>query len=145
MRSIGYVVKAMPDSAEVTLGKHAHCAGCGACIAAADDRERRIDAENYVGAKEGEKVEIEFSSGRLIGAALLIFVVPLVVALAGGYAGYRIAGPLGLPPTIVGIGTGCLAFAGSLGLLRWADKAGRRSGRPRIVRILDQDETEGRC
>jgi sigma-E factor negative regulatory protein RseC len=145
MRSVGYVTKATPDSTHVTLGKHAQCVGCGACIAAADDRERRIDVVNDVGAKEGQKVEIEFSSGRLVGAAFLIFVVPLVVALAGGYAGYHLAGRLGLPPTLLGVGTGCLAFAGSLGLLRWADKGGRRSGLPRIVRILDQDESEGRC
>jgi sigma-E factor negative regulatory protein RseC len=145
MRIIGYVAKVKPNSAEVLLGKHAQCAGCGACIAAADDRERRIEAANDLGAGEGARVEIEVSPGRFVGAAFLMFLAPLLVALGGGYAGYRLAGSLGLPPVLLGVGVGCLAFAGSFLLLKGAEKAGRTSGLPRIVRILDEDESEGRC
>ena len=114
-------------------------------MAAADDRERMIEASNDLGAAEGDKVEIEISPGRLVGAAFLMFMLPIFVALAGGYAGYRLAGALGIPPTPTGIGLGALAFVASFLIVKGAEKAGRKSGLPRIVRILNEDETEGRC
>lgn len=145
MRSIGYVGKVESDSAEVLLGKHAQCAGCGACIAASDSRERRIAAANDIGAAEGDRVEIEIQPGRLVVAAFMMFILPVLSALAGGYTGYRLALSLGLPPVLAGIALGCVAFAGSFLLLKGVDRAGRKAGLPMIIRILDQDETEGRC
>ena len=145
MRSIGYVGKVESGSAEVLLGKHAQCAGCGACIAASDTRERKIAAANGIGAAEGDRVEIEISPGRLVVAAFMMFILPVISALAGGYAGYRLAGNLGVPPVLAGIVSGCLAFAGSFLLLKGAERAGRKAGLPRIIRILNKDETEGRC
>jgi positive regulator of sigma E activity len=144
MRSIGYVTRVSPGLAEVLLGKHAQCADCGACIAAADERERSIEAANDLGAGEGAKVEIEISPGRLVRAALLMFLLPIFLALGGGFTGYYLGGPLGLPPTLVAIGLGCLAFAGSFLVLGSAQRADRKSGLPRIVRILD-DGSEGGC
>ncbi len=145
MRTIGYVGKVGSDSAEVLLGKHAQCAGCGACIAASDTRDRSIAAANDIGAAEGDRVEIEISPGRLVVAAFMMFILPILSALAGGYAGYRLAGNLGFGPVPAGIAMGCLAFAGSFLLLKGIERTGRKAGLPRIIRILDQDETEGRC
>ena len=145
MRSIGYVIKTQPDKAEVFLGKHAQCAGCGACIAASDTRERRIEVANDVGAAEGAWVEIEISPAGLVVAAFMMFILPIFAALGGAYAGYRLAGSLGFPPVVVGIALGCLAFAGSFMLLRRLERTDRRARLPRIVRILKEDEMEGRC
>ena len=145
MRSIGYIGKVEADSTEVLLGKHAQCGGCGACIAASDTRERKIAAANDIGAVEGDWVELEIPPGRLVVAAFMMFILPVLSALAGGYAGYRLAGSLGLPPVPAGIVLGCLAFAGSFLLLKGVEKSGRTAGLPIIIRILDQDETEGRC
>jgi len=145
MRSIGYVYRTKPESTEVLLGKHAACVGCGACIAASDTRERKIAAINDVGAVEGDKVEIEVSPGRLVVAALMMFIVPVLAALIGAYLGYRSAEGVGLPPVAGGISIGCLAFAGSFLLLRSVEKAGRGTGLPRIIRILNKNDTEGRC
>jgi sigma-E factor negative regulatory protein RseC len=145
MRSIGYVGKIGPDSAEVLLGKHAQCSGCGACIAASDTRERKIAASNDAGAAEGDRVEIEISPGRLVTAAFMMFILPILLALAGAYVGFRLGPGLGLPAAAAAIVLGCLAFTGSFLLLKGAERAGRRAGLPRIVRILNEDETEGRC
>ena len=145
MRSIGYVVKATPDVAEILLGKHAQCARCGGCMAAQNDGQRMINASNEIGASEGAVVEIEVSPGRLVAAAFFMFMLPVLVALAGGYAGYRLAGLLGGPPTLVGLGLGLLAFASSFLLLRAVERAGRESALPKIVRILDREDIEGRC
>jgi positive regulator of sigma E activity len=145
MRSIAYVVKTGPEGADVLLGKHAQCVRCGGCLAAADDTQRRIKVSNEIGAAEGVRVEIEVSPGLLVGAAFLMFMLPVFVALAGGYAGYRLAGALGGPPTLIGIGLGCLAFAASFLVLKVMGESGRKSALPRIIRILSEDETEGGC
>jgi sigma-E factor negative regulatory protein RseC len=145
MRSIGFVSKVKPGVAEVLLGKHAQCVGCGGCMAAADDRDRRIEAANDLGAPVGAQVEIEISPGRLVAAAFLLFLLPILVALAGGYAGYSLARWIGVSPTLMGIGLGCVGLVGSFLLLRRADRAGGRAGLPRIVRIVEDEQPEGRC
>lgn len=145
MRSIGYVCKTGSDAAEVLLGKHAQCAGCGACIAASDTRERRLAVANDIGAAEGDRVEIEIPPGRLVVAAFMMFILPVVAALGGAYSGYRLAGSLAFPPVPVGIALGCLAFAGSFLLLKGVERTGRKAGLPRIIRILNEDDIEGRC
>jgi sigma-E factor negative regulatory protein RseC len=145
MRSIGYVAKVEKDHAEVLLGKHAQCAGCGACIAASDTRERRIRTASASGVAEGDKVEVEIPPQGLVAAAFLLFILPVIAALAGAYIGYRLAASLDVPPPVAGIALGCIAFAASFLLARSVGKAGRVGGLPRIIRILDVDETEGRC
>jgi sigma-E factor negative regulatory protein RseC len=145
MRSVGFITKVEPDAAEVLLGKHAQCAGCGACIAASDTRERRIAAINDIGAVEGDRVEIELSPGRLVAAAFMMFILPVVAALVAAYAGHRMAGGLGIPQVPAGIVLGCVAFAGAFLLLKVVEKTGRRAGLPRIIRILGETESEGRC
>lgn len=145
MRTIGYVHKTEPGSTEVLLGKHAECAGCGACIAASDTRERKIAATNDIGAVEGDRVELEIPPGRLVAAAFMMFILPVIAAMGAAYLGYRLGQALGFPPVAGGIALGCLAFAGSFLLLKGVEKAGREAGLPRIIRILNQDKTEGRC
>jgi sigma-E factor negative regulatory protein RseC len=145
MLNTGYVVKVKPGQAEVLLGKHAQCVRCGGCLAAADDRGRRIEAANDLGAGVGALVEVEISPGRLVGAAFLMFMLPVFIALAAGYAGYRLALATGLPITPTGVGLGVVGFIGSFLILRSAERASAKSGLPRIVRILGDDEPEGRC
>ena len=46
MRNSGYVVGVTKDIAEVVLGSHLECKHCGACIAAAGDKQRKLEAVN---------------------------------------------------------------------------------------------------
>lgn len=57
-----------------------NCAGCGAC----GGKEHIVLANNRVGAKTGDEVVLEMASQKLLSAAILVYIIPLV-ALAAGY------------------------------------------------------------
>jgi len=145
MRNIGRVIDLRADLAEIALGRHAACESCGACLASLDPKQRTLLAANDRGAGIGNMVEIEVPPVRAVGAAFLLFIVPLFSVLAGAYVGHRIARALGWPEVAGAIGLGCLAFMLSFLILRFVERAGSRASMARIVRILPcEDELEGR-
>ena len=146
MRNLGRVVNLREGLAEIAIGRHAACESCGACLASLDPKQRTLLAENDKGAGIGNTVEIEVPPVRAVGAAFLLFILPLFLGLAGAYLGYRIALAIGWPETAVAIGLGCLAFMLSLLILRLVERSGSRARMARIIRILpDENELEGRC
>ena len=146
MRNSGYVVSVREDRAEVVLGAHLECKHCGACIAAVSEKERKLDAINEIGARAGQKVEIELKPGYAVSAAFLIFVLPVIAAIGGGFAGYSLGGALGLRPDLAGIGLGVLGLVMSFVLLRYIEKTGSAARMPRIVGLItDDDPQEGEC
>lgn len=63
------------------------CADCGGCSGSQAVLAR---AANPIGAKPGDRVLVQCPSGRVLGAAILVYLLPLVllfagVALAGGW------------------------------------------------------------
>jgi sigma-E factor negative regulatory protein RseC len=143
MKSVGYVVGVGEGRAEVVLGAHKECRHCGACLAALDEKQRRLPALNDIGASVGQQVEIEIEPAHAVGAAFLMFVVPVVAAVGLGLLGAHAAGSLGLRRDFGGIGLGSVGLVCSFLLMRYVEKASCRSGIARIVRITDDDSAEG--
>ena len=52
---------------------------CSVCTLMGGNRNIRTRAENAVGAKVGDRVEIESSSVRILGYAALVFLLPLAL------------------------------------------------------------------
>lgn len=78
------------------------CSGCGAAKEAI-----LLDAKNPIGAKPGDLVTIESETGPVLKAAMVMYMLPMVLFFAGYAAGaVWQQGPL----------VGCLAFAASIGL-----------------------------
>jgi sigma-E factor negative regulatory protein RseC len=145
MRSVAYVVSVSNGIAEIVLGMHLECRQCGGCLAAMSEKERRLEVSNDIGAGVGQRVEIEIKPAQAVGAAFLMFVFPVVAALALGLAASHIARSAGLPGDLFGIGVGALGFVCSFLILRHIERSGR-SRIPRIVKLLrDQDRPEGGC
>ena len=145
MRSVAYVVKKGDGVAEVVLGRHLECKQCGSCIGAMSNKERRLEAINEIGAEAGQRVEIEIEPRHAVGAAFVMFVLPVISALGLGFAGSYLAGSIGLRRDLGGILMGTLGFVFAFLLLRHIENSGR--GRiPRITRLIPGgDEPEGRC
>ena len=61
-----------------------HCDGCETCIYA---NRLLVCAENPVYAEPGDRVILESGSGGILGAALLVYMLPLVLFFAGYAAG----------------------------------------------------------
>jgi len=77
------VTKALSNGlAEVLVERATACGdNCGSCGVCKYASEIRTYAKNTLGAREGERVVIKTKSSDIIGAAFLIYVIPLVVLL----------------------------------------------------------------
>lgn len=79
------VTKLLPDGmAEVAVTRTTACGGnCGSCESCIFQSELKTNAQNLIGARPGQKVLIESRSSRIYGAALLVYIMPLLLMLLG--------------------------------------------------------------
>ena len=77
-----------PEKAEVEVLRGTACGDdCGSCEVCHYASKIRVEARNAIGASVGDRVEIETATSRVIGAAVLVYVVPFVLF----FIGYAIA------------------------------------------------------
>jgi sigma-E factor negative regulatory protein RseC len=145
MRSIAYVTGTRDGTTEVVLGRHLECKQCGGCAVVSGSKERRLRASNEIGARVGQKVEIEMDPRHAVGAAFVMFVLPVIAALALGYTGSYLAAAFGWPRDVMGIGLGAVGFVCSFLILRYIERSSRLR-LPRIVRLVSEHQPpEGGC
>lgn len=71
------------------------CAECGAgCMG--EKRTLQVLARNAAGARAGDSVTIQTATGRVLGAAALIYLLPIVLCIAVGVILYDQARPEGV-------------------------------------------------
>ena len=87
------VTRLLPDNmAEVAVTRATACGGnCGSCESCMFQSELKTTARNLIDAKPGQKVVIESKSSRIFGAAVLVYVMPILFFLLG----YALAAALG--------------------------------------------------
>lgn len=92
------VYKCLSDEmAEVVVTRATACGGnCGSCEACMFQSELKTPARNLIGARPGQRVVIESKSSKIYGAILLVYVLPLILALLGYFAAYAAGAPEGL-------------------------------------------------
>ena len=79
------------------------CSGCGAAKEAI-----LLEAKNPIGAKPGDLVRVESATGPVLQAALVMYMLPMVLFFVGYAIGAAAFGRGAL--------VGCLAFVASIGL-----------------------------
>ena len=79
------VTKILPDGmAEVAVTRTTACGGnCSSCEACMFQSELKAIARNAIGARPGQRVVIESKTSRVFGAAVLVYVMPLLLFLLG--------------------------------------------------------------
>jgi sigma-E factor negative regulatory protein RseC len=90
MKEQGVVVEVRGAAAIVRLEEQGGCSSCssaGACKAEAGGR--LLEAENRIGAKAGDHVEVELSGGSFITASLVVYMVPVLFLFAGAFLAGR--------------------------------------------------------
>lgn len=103
----GVVVSVDGDSAEVELERTSACKGCKGCSMTSKGT-MLASAHNDIGARLGDRVLLVLDESRLLKAAAVVYLVPLVALLGGFLLGYGLAPALSWPPTLLG-----LIFAGA--------------------------------
>ncbi len=94
MNRNGVVTDIKGDRAVVQLLKHTACGDCGACHLGDDNKHIKIECANDPGAKVGEFVEIDLETPNVLGAAFIMYMIPLAALLVGVVAGTMIYGIL---------------------------------------------------
>ncbi|MFW6113831.1 MAG: SoxR reducing system RseC family protein [Actinomycetota bacterium] len=79
----GKVVSVHGDTARVLLRRSRYCEGCGSCCVVIDDDTMLAEADNPVGAVEGDIVAVDLPPGKSIKAAYILYGIPLLAFLVG--------------------------------------------------------------
>ena len=84
------VFKCLNDEmAEVVVTRATACgSNCGNCEACVFQNELKTVARNLIGARPGQKVLIESKSSHVYGAILLVYIVPILLAVIGCFSAY---------------------------------------------------------
>ena len=88
MKQTGIVVGLEGDKAKIKMQRHTACGDCGACQVSKNQLTLVLDAENNVGAKTGDFVEVDLETVDFLSAVVLIYVFPLIALIVGIFAGY---------------------------------------------------------
>lgn len=85
MREKGRVVEVNGGNITIAIGKESacggNCASCGGC----GQKVRTAKAINSVNAKIGDVVEIELCERKILSAAFIVYILPLLLFLPGYY------------------------------------------------------------
>ena len=77
------------ERAEVVVTRATACgSNCASCEASVFQNEINTVARNLVGARPGQKVLIESKSSRVYGAIMLVYIVPILLAVLGCFLAY---------------------------------------------------------
>ena len=126
----GVVVSTADNLAQIKVGRHSECSGCGGCDGS---KNLILEASNDLGAKNGDRVRFILQEEKMLQAAFMVFVFPLLMAAIGTILGWQ----WGLTDNSAVWGAVLFFCAGLLGV-RWYDRrmGRKKAARPRIVEIM---------
>ena len=128
MKEQGKVVEVAGNLAKVELPSSPACQSCRACERGTQGT-MIAEANNSLGAKVGDKVEMEIPSPRVMGASIIIFVLPLIGLMLGYFAGAQIS-------QTTGIWSGVLTMMAIYIPIMIYDRLAREKYRCKIVKIV---------
>jgi sigma-E factor negative regulatory protein RseC len=141
MEETGTVIEVHDQIALVSTVAKGACHSCSARGICHLGGEKTMVAEtwNRLGAKEGDTVRIMLSSRSVLGAALLLYAVPLAALLVGFFLGQALIGH-----QLWAMLLGFLLMAAAYTIIRVIDRRLSRTEklRPEIVEILAGIEPE---
>ena len=141
MNQQGFIIEIVDDkTAKLKMQRHSACAHCGKCITSSETKDIVVEVDNSIGAKVGDRVEVNMDGVRVMKATAIAYIIPLVALLAGTIGAYFVLQTVGITSgieiisAVVGIIATGLAFLA----IRKNDKKFRDSGEyiPKITKIL---------
>lgn len=123
---------------EIKLGRHSDCIACGACDGADNIV---VKATNPVGAKVGQHVKVEVRDVNIVIGAFVCFVMPLLIAAAGAFAGYFYGTSSGIDYTHYAIGGGIVGFLIGAVCVKLFDRSLTHdiNAKPKVVEIMSHE------
>ena len=137
MEQIGTVKSVMGSMAEVKVHRVSACGeNCAHCKGGCTPTDMVAKAENRVSAKVGDAVKIESDTGKVILAAFLLYMVPLLAAIIVSVVMSALGAKIG-PLLIVTVNV----FLGTILLIKGMDK--KIAPTPVITRVIAEADQKG--
>ena len=134
MEQTGIVEECTDGMAKVKITRSSacgdSCASCGMCTG----RETVIEARNDCGAVTGDTVVLNMSSSKVLNAAFLVYIVPVILLVLGCIAGGYI-----FKSENVGILSGFVLMAVSFVVIHMLDKRLKSRYSPAITGVLTKN------
>ena len=107
MREIGFVDELKGGYAIVRVAKKSACGeNCASCKGGCTPGERKIKVKNPISAEVGERVILEMPGDKVISAAFLAYILPIIIFFVGFVVGEKM-----FTHELASVGVG-VAFAG---------------------------------
>jgi sigma-E factor negative regulatory protein RseC len=88
----GTVIKISGNMAQVQLERKSACTGCKACILG-NSGYMLASAINTLGAKEGDRIQIEYKRPNQVRSGFILYILPLLAFVPGYLIGARAGVP----------------------------------------------------
>lgn len=132
------------NKARILMKKHAACGECGACQHGKENMNLTISAVNDIGAQVGDVVEVNMDTQNVLGAAFIMYVIPLFFMLLGiGVSSYLLnklgfGGQIEFYAVLAGFSLMAISF---LIIRQFEDRfRNNRKYIPEITRVIDSDK-----
>lgn len=98
-----------------------------------------VKALNIAGAREGDRIVLNFETRSLLKATFLIYVFPIIFLIAGAVCGQMLASLISINPSVLSVVLGFASFFAALVIMKArANKmAAQHSYQPKITKILE--------
>ena len=84
MNQQGYIIEIVDNiTAKLKLKRHSACASCGKCATTSEEKDIIVEVDNTIGAKVGDRVEVNMETINVLKAAFIVYTLPLVALLIG--------------------------------------------------------------
>lgn len=126
----GIVKSVKSNKAEVIIARSTSCgescASCGLC----PGKDTVVTVLNKIGAMAGDSVTIDMADKKVLSAAALVYITPLIALFAGYFVSYAF-----FKSETVSIAVGFLCLAAVFGIIILFDKKLKGKYTPRIISI----------
>ncbi len=132
----GDIATVMAKRTSACDGCHKSAEGCSVCSLIGSGGEMTAKAQNHIGAKVGDEVEIESDSKRVLFYGAIVFLFPLALMLAG----YWIASAFTSSELKRCIAAAVAVVLSFCVVWCYSRTVGKRTPDIKIVRIINQEE-----
>lgn len=91
MNEQGYIVEIVDSvTAKLKLKRYSACASCGKCATTSESKDIIVEVDNTIGAKVGDRVEVNMETVNVLKAAFIAYTIPLAALLIGTVGAFYI-------------------------------------------------------
>ena len=91
MNQQGYIIEIVDSvTAKLKLKRHSACASCGKCATTSESKDIIVEVDNTIGAKVGDRVEVNMETVNVLKAAFIAYTIPLAALLIGTVGAFYI-------------------------------------------------------